>query len=127
MHALTLESVCNDFETWRTTRGKVGKIPNYLWDKALTLLEHYPIGEVTKTLRLSGGQVSTKLRARKEAKCMTDNVSFVELPNPCKNNEAVRVNFDTKIELKRLDGASIIINNLSESTLMLVLNKFMQG
>lgn len=61
----TLYNVKRDFEKWRASRpNKVGRIPNYLWDKVLDILDYYPVGEVTKVLRLSGGQVSAKRKQR---------------------------------------------------------------
>ena len=65
MTQLTLDSVQRDFELWRASRttGKTSKIPNHLWDKALQLLEHYPIASVMKALRLSGNQIATQRTA----------------------------------------------------------------
>lgn len=119
MAQLTLDSVQRDFELWRTT-GKTRKIPDHLWDKALQLLEHYPIASVMKALHLSGNQIATQRTAR-----LTNSKSdaaFVELNIPSVTPHANL----SKIEIKRPDGTVLAIEPLTEHTLFQVLTNFTQ-
>ena len=127
----TLDDVKRDFEKWRASRpNKVGRIPNHLWDKVLDILDYYPVGEVTKVLRLSGGQVSAKRKQRDAcnlAPKLPANPSFVELnlssPMPC-GNTATKLH--SRIEIRRPDGAVLVIEQLPEQTMLQVLTQFTQ-
>lgn len=49
----TLESVHNQFWTWRKRRGCRGRIPEALWQAAVGQCKEHPVGEVSRTLRLN--------------------------------------------------------------------------
>lgn len=49
----TLESVHNQFGTWRKRRRCRGRIPETLWQAAVGLCKEHPVGEVSRTLRLN--------------------------------------------------------------------------
>lgn len=128
MTGLTLEAVKQDFNTWRASRSKSGRIPNELWDKALSLLNNYQISEITKTLRLSGGQMKAKrerLAGFKKPKKLSKfvEVSLPTILQPTINNRALTC----KIGLSRTDGTTLMIEHVPESTLMQILNNFIAG
>ncbi len=128
----TLDDVKRDFEKWRASRpNKVGRIPNHLWDKVLDILDYYPVGEVTKVLRLSGGQVSAKRKQRDAcnlAPKLQANPSFVEFnlssPIPC-GNPTTKIH--SRIEIRRPDGTVLVIEQLPEQTILQVLTQFTQA
>ena len=55
------------FDTWRATRSHRTTIPSELWDKAVSLLNHYPVTRVARELRLA----PAKLRKRSPASSQT--------------------------------------------------------
>lgn len=122
---LTLDEVKQKLHSWRSTRAKGEKIPEELWRQTLTLLQHYPISKIASTLSMSYSQIKTK------AAYLSVNLPQVET-----NNNFIEINMDNKpmipagkhktaapvknnsctVELKRADGASLIIhdfNNIS--------------
>ncbi len=131
MTQLTIDSVQQDFKAWRTSRHKRTKIPGDLWDKALKLLEHYPISQVVRDLGLNGGQVYAKRKQQTEA-----NLNIASVKNPVNflemNISPVGVPYNAhisrnKLEIKRTDGTILAIEQLTEQTLMQILNQFVQG
>jgi hypothetical protein len=132
MTQLTLDSVQHDFQVWRNARTGKSQIPKSLWDKALQLLEQYPISHVTKALHLSGGQVSAKRKEQRkknsEALPITRPVNFVELNMPLPTSCDTRVaSSGSKLEIKRADGAVLVIEGLAEQALFQVLSQFTEG
>ncbi len=127
----SLDDVKRYFAKWRATRPNKGRIPNHLWDKVLGILDYYPIGEVTKELGLSGSQVSSKRKQRIASELnlqKSANPSFVELniSQPKPSNKPVASQHG-KIEIRRPDGAVLIIDQLPEQTMLQVLNQFTQA
>lgn len=124
MTKLTIDSVQHDFKEWRTSRLKKGRIPMHLWDKALKLLEQYPVSKVAEALSVNGGQLAAK---RKQHKANTTAeplcpVNFVEL------NIASATPYDTSIcsrlEIKRTDGVVLAIEHLSKQIILQLLSQF---
>jgi hypothetical protein len=134
MSKLTLEAVKQDFDSWRASRSKIGKIPDNLWAKALALLKHYPVTEIIRTLRLSGGQMKARreqfevnVKIKKPPRKKSSS-KFMEVPMP----NMLAATFGTsgsesKIGLTRSDGATIIIEHIQEHTLMKILDNFIAG
>jgi hypothetical protein len=131
MTQLTIDSVQRDFKTWRTSRTKRAKIPDDLWDKTLKLLEHYPISRVVRDLGLNGGQVSARRKQQRETNSnvvsVKTPVNFLELNIP-----SMGAPYDThisgnRLEIKRSDGAVLAIAQLTDQTLLQILNQFMRG
>lgn len=127
----TLSDVARDFAKWRATRPNKGRIPNHLWDKVLGILDFYPIGEVTKELGLSGSQVSAKRKQRMANELSlkkSSNPNFVELNiSQAKSSDKPVTSQHGKIEIRRPDGAILIIDQLPEQTMHQVLNQFTQA
>lgn len=130
MTALTLSSVQRDFEDWRKTRTKIGKIPEYLWTKALQILDHYPITEVTKALHLSGGQVASWRKQKNNVHSITPkplySANFVELKTPLVGVSSSDTNVFGKLEIKRPDGMVLVIEQLSAAAMLQVFSQFTQ-
>lgn len=89
-----------------------------MWDKVLRVLDFYPLGEVTKVLGLSGSQVSAKRKQRIASELSLKkpaNPNFVELNiSQAKPFDNPAANLYSKIEIRRPDGAVLIIDQLSE-------------
>lgn len=128
MNQLTIESVQQDFKVWRASKPKKSKIPNYLWDKTLKLLEHYPISRVVRDLGLSGSQVSAKRKQNLAESTKTVPVkhpaNFVEVNLPSWNKTPISEN---RLEIKRSDGMVLAIEQVTAPTLLEILNQFMRG
>ena len=99
------------------------KLPQALWDKVIQLLEHHSIAELGRVLRLSHEQIKAKLSSPQSPKSST----FVELVPPTLKEENNNMNLVSKVELKRADGASMVIEHLAESHLANLLNVFIRG
>lgn len=123
-------SLYRDFKEWRNSRTKKGKIPDYLWDKVLKLLDYCPTSKVIEALQLSGAQVS---RRRKQAQTKTNSktlpvtqpVNFVELnvPSVIPCHSAITT-VGNKLEIKRPNGAILTLERLSEQMIFQLLNQF---
>lgn len=128
MTQLTIDSVQQDFKAWRSSRTKRTKIPDDLWDKTLKLLEHYPISQVVRDLGLNGGQVYVKRKQQQEANPnvspVKTPVNFLELNMPPLNTTGISNN---RLEIKRSDGITLLLEQLTEQALLQILNQFMQG
>ncbi len=127
----TLDDVKHDFAKWRAARtNKTGRIPNYLWDKVLSILDYYPIGEVTNTLGLSGSQVSAKRKQRNPCNMSSKlpaTANFVELNiSSAMPSSNVVTKVHSRIEIRRPDGAVLVIEQLPEATMLQILNQFTQ-
>ena len=62
-NSITLDEVKSHFEHWRATRSKLReRIPQYLWDEVKTILDRYPLAEITKSLRINAYQIKDNLR-----------------------------------------------------------------
>lgn len=129
MAKLTIDSVQRDFEHWRASRDKIGKIPDALWSKVLQLLDNYPVGEVSGRLRLSGNQIANK---RKKCTSVSNNLSlppirtdnFMEINIPSPNIEGSIAISTKRIEIKRPDGAILSMDMVSDQIMLQVLNQF---
>jgi hypothetical protein len=111
----TLESVVHQFEHWRATRGKRGKIPDALWALVAPLMGQYSHNEIVAALRLNHAQM--KERILPFLPQMPDkSATFLEYPLPsptssiescvveftCKNGSAVKISGLTAMQLQPL-------------------------
>ena len=51
---LTLQEVAEHFEQWRRGKRKGERIPEQLWQEAVSLVHTYGVSQVARTLRLIG-------------------------------------------------------------------------
>src|SRR5688500_551642 len=103
---LSLDDVKAHFEHWRTTRTKLReRIPQHLWDEVKTLLDRYPLAEITKCLRINAYQIKDNLKIRPK-------IHFAEA-----RIDSSTLFTDTiqgySIELHRTNGVILKINALS--------------
>jgi hypothetical protein len=121
----SLDSVCDEFNHWRSTKTKHGRIPNNLWLKAIQLLDRYSMSELSRALRVSHDQIRAKLNLKNNLTA-EEPMPFVEIAVPSIKHEKTDITLGSRIELKRSDGASMVIEHLSEQTLSNLLAKFMR-
>ena len=57
---LTLEQVAEHFKQWRTSKKKGKRIPEPLWNEAVSLVGSYGVSQVTRTLRLSATDLNKR-------------------------------------------------------------------
>ncbi len=128
---LSLNQVNQQFNQFRSERKKQTKFPDNLWQQAITLLEHHSMTEVSRALRVSALQIKAQMnKIRSNNDVQTD---FVEIKRPVEKSEPHNVGaqadepLKTKVEIKRPDGAYLIINQLPEAALSKLLTHFMGG
>lgn len=75
----TLEEVKHSFDNWRSTRSKLGKIPETLWQQVLGLSSHYSNTVICKTLGVNNSQLSQHVPTHKP-KLAQEQSQFVQIP-----------------------------------------------
>ena len=124
-HAL-LDDVKSHFNHWRTTRTKRSKIPEYLWIKVQSLIEHYPLSAITNALNLNTNQIRENLKIDTaihfvEAK---SEVTPMTIMKPLISSRA-----DTQtctIELHRSNGGILKISEFPITSLSAIISQFME-
>ena len=125
--APSLKEVSNQLEQWRTTRSKQGKIPEVLWQQILALLNHYSIGRLTNVLRISSGQIKNKMQqASISAKVNSKQDKFLSITIPGSVSKK-EPQSSSKVEIRRPDGAVLVIEQLDLTIFTHVLTQFMEG
>ena len=122
---LTLQSLSVELNEQRKNRTKQGGLPDNIWIKTLKLLENHSMTEVSRELRISHEQIRNKLN-HQDATSVAPSTPFVEMQPTSIKHEKTDITLGNRIEIKRADGANMIIEHLSDSTLSTLLAKFMR-
>jgi len=110
-----LEEVVSQFEHWRATRGKRGRIPDALWALVAPLMGQYNHNEIAAALKLNHAQMKERVLPFLSQVPQT-SATFVEYPLPspasslesciveftCKNGYAVKISGVTAMQLQPL-------------------------
>lgn len=110
-----LESVVHQFEHWRATRGKRGRIPEALWALVAPLIDQYSHNEIASALRLNHAQLKERVLPFL-SQASKKSATFVEYPLPppasmidscvveltCKNGSTVKISGLTAVQLQPL-------------------------
>tara|TARA_R110002110_G_C13449779_1_gene716955 strand:+ start:83 stop:499 length:417 start_codon:yes stop_codon:yes gene_type:complete len=129
--ALSLNQVNQQFDQFRSERKKQTKFPDTLWQQAITLLEHHSMTEVSRALRVSAQQIKAQMHKNRSKNGV--QMDFVEVKQSAEKCESFNIKpqeddaLKTKVEIKRPDGAYLIINQLPEAALSQLLTHFMGG
>lgn len=76
--SVTLNEVVRDFETWRKSKAhSKSRIPEELWESAVTLTKHYPISKISQILKLN----HTELK-RRVSHASSTRPSFIQVDLP---------------------------------------------
>lgn len=107
-----LESVVHQFEHWRATRGKRGRIPDALWALVAPLMEQYSHSEITSALKLNYGQLKERVLPFL-SQAPLKSTTFVEysLPSLTSSIENCIVEFTGK------NGSAVKISGLTATQL----------
>jgi hypothetical protein len=124
-----LSTVRSEFEAWRSQRKKRERIPEKLWQSAISMLDYYPFQKVRKELNLNSRQLQNRAmtsgklsKQRSNGKIAKRNhranrafleVSAADLTNsiPLSNNEtAATVQSTCRIVFERNDGSRLSMN-----------------
>lgn len=125
-YSFTLESVRDELETWRRTRTKPkSHISKEIWAKTLLLLDQHRMDVVSRALSLTADQLKCKLTRRK-LQAEKHGRDFVEVSLQSIKHEQTSITLSSWIEIKRADGASMIIEHLSEQASSNLLAKFVR-
>ena len=123
----SLKEVTTQLDQWRSTRTKQGKIPDVLWKQILTLLHHHPIGRLTRALKISSGQIKNKTQqASISTKVNSKQDKFLSITIPEAVSKTEPQN-SGKVEIRRPDGAVLVIEQLELTLFTHVLTQFMEG
>ena len=76
---VTLDQVAHEFEVWRTTRQHKGRIPERLWQSAISLIKSYPASQVAEQLHLNYSELKRRLDNRIQSSTREHDLSFIEL------------------------------------------------
>ena len=128
---LSLEQVCNNFTAWRNNKTyRYQAIPQKLWYQVLPLLKSHSIKEVSNVLDVSKSQIQRELKRQPSKPNKPNNTSptkFIEFKIPPINttNSTISATNSSKIELKKADGAALIIEQPSVEIITLICSKFL--
>ncbi|ETR68675.1 MAG: hypothetical protein OMM_10282 [Candidatus Magnetoglobus multicellularis str. Araruama] len=101
----SLTFVRKQFQIWRANRKKINEpIPDELWKAAGSLVDHYKISDITKTLRLKSNDFKKNIARLKSD--IKNELEFVELtPIPVHNSYS-----QCNIEIEKPNGSKIKIS-----------------
>jgi len=130
--ALSLKDVNAQFEAYRSSRKKMTKFPDKLWQQAVSLLNNHSISEVARTLRVTNQQIKTQLdkitvKDEKSIDFISLNQDKMLPGEPLSIDFTVDDTLKTKVEITRPDGAQLVISQLPESSLSKLLERFVGG
>jgi len=90
-----LQAVVYQFENWRATRGKRGRILDALWALVAPLMEKYSHNEIASALRLNHGQLKEHVLPL-SSQMPNKSATFMEysLPSPSSSVDTCNVNLN---------------------------------
>ncbi len=127
---LTLESVAEHFEQWRSSKKKGERRPERLWGEAIELLGRYGISQVVRTLRLSGADLNKRRgigAGGRRQKRRHPPAAFVEI-NRTDVAQVSALNVAAPwLELQRPDGLRLRIHPGGGADLLALVDRFMRA
>lgn len=124
-NSITLDEVKSHFEQWRATRSKLReRIPQYLWDEVKTLIDRYPLADITKNLRINNYQIKDNLK-------VNTKINFAEVSIDSLNSfQFPPLSFSGKetcsIELHRSNGVILKVTALPLVSIPKIISQFME-
>ena len=120
-NAISLESVAQQFEHWRATREKRGKIPDALLALVIPLMNQYSHKEITSALKINFSQLKKRMPSLSHHQ--QKDTTFVEFPIPtlssppencameftCKNGTVVKISGLIQAQMQPL--ISLLVGN----------------
>ena len=119
---LSLEQVRKNFTNWRNSKtSRYQAIPKELWVQALALIKNYTTIEISRALHISQKQIQREL----DRKNISTSSKFVEFKIPSAELPTNSINNSSKIELKKANGESLIIEQPTIDIVALICGKFL--
>lgn len=116
---ITLDSVKEEFQHWRATRGKRGRIPGALWALAESLTNQYSHNEIASALSVNHTQLKKQLQRSQSSQ--NERVAFVECALPPQAPE-----IQTRIlEFMSKKGFPIKISGIPTAEMMSIVSMLM--
>lgn len=128
-NTLTLESVRDAFNHWRSARGHEKKIPDYLWQQVSKIMPYYRQCKILTALRLNHYQIRknlnliqpqsfSKQKTAKKQPIIQAPSSFVKAFLPTSTDHSYQV------EWQRSDGNKLTITHLDAPGLSLLIQNW---
>ena len=133
-HSLSLDDVKQQFNDWRSQRGKIGSFPEELWRAAVALLQHYNASDIIRELRITKQQLDDRKNRYQDIQLSDNAFVDLEVTNNIQENRVVKAKltqqsipepFSSGIELRKPDGTTLIINELPRQELHALVTTFM--
>lgn len=124
--SFTLEEVRTNFDKWRQDRQKKGKLPEFLWQQALNLLNKYNKSDICRELKISGGQINDKIKLQSSSignPSLKPNFVSINVPEVV---EKFDLNNVSKIDIKFPNGIVLSAENLNQEILIQLLSQALE-
>jgi hypothetical protein len=116
-----LNSVRTEFDNWRAERKGKERIPEYLWESAIRLLDYYSVNKISRELRLSPNQLQKRSKSRgkvgrqpRKSKRAFLEVRAGDLVKTIPLSKSIEITNGTettcRIVLERADGSRLSLN-----------------
>jgi len=125
-NSLSLDTVKSHFDHWRTTRTKLGKIPETLWDMVKQIVPYYPLTKITKTLSINTTQIKDNLDQISKINFIEVNMDALPVSQP---TIETLLSGDAKacaIELHRTNGSILKISAFPIISLNAIIAQFIE-
>jgi hypothetical protein len=126
---LTLDSVKQAFDHWRSHKGNDNKIPDSLWQQVIQLVPHYRQRRILNTLHLNHAQLRRRLHSvpqMPEAYPPVQSTPTPQLPSPFIKAflPSTAEQHTYQVEWQRPDGARLTVNNLDSPGLTTLIQQW---
>jgi hypothetical protein len=125
---LTLEAVAKHFAHWRRKKTNGERIPEELWNQALTLLETYGISQVSRSLRLGYTELDKRRKAIEAGPSRQgsgDDTAFLEIDRALIEQAPGLDATAVWMELERPDGLRLRIRPSHRGELLALVERFL--
>lgn len=120
---LSLEAVAQQFEHWRATRIKRGRIPNELWVLAASLLSKYNHNKIASALKMNHTQLKAGALPFLPSK-QQPSTTFVECALP---TSVMPTTGSCFVEFTRKNGSTVKISGLTDIQLQPLFSALLRG
>lgn len=122
----SLKAVGIELDHWRANKEKSSRIPDNLWSKIINLIDKHSMKEICRFLKLNQSQLKNKVKP-KDPFALNSDTPFYELSVPSIKHQQTEVQLGASIEVKRPDGITIVIKQLSNPALLSLVSTFLGG
>jgi hypothetical protein len=124
---LTLETVANHFQQWRSEKNKGERIPDRLWLESIALLSDHSLNRVARTLHLCAADIKKHQHALSAQSSLatpdSTEMTFVEIDRTRVDAAVAR---GTLLELERADGIRLRVQAQSPADTLALFERFLR-